>query len=80
MKKYFRKFLGGKMKNYSVSFIVTDWVETNVKATSQEEAIKIAKDRIEKSDYKDKRITINDGTTEFAGLSILDMLDKLYKK
>ena len=66
------------MTNYSVSFIVTDWIKTSVKAGSQEEAIKIAKDRIEKSDYKDKRININNGKTEFAGINITDVLNKAF--
>jgi hypothetical protein len=66
------------MTNYNVSFVVTDWVETSVKANSQEEAIKIAKDRIEKSDHKDKRINIDDRKTEFAGINITDVLNKAF--
>lgn len=66
------------MKTYAVSFIVTDWVETSVKAASQEEAIKTAKNRIEKSDYKDERINVNDGKTEFAGINIVDVLNKAF--
>ena len=68
------------MTDYTVSFIVTDWIETSVKANSQEEAVKIAKDRIEQSDYKDKRITINDGRTEFAGISIVNVINKAFKE
>lgn len=65
------------MLRFSVYYVVKDWVEVNVKAKNAEEAKQIALNKVEKSGYKDKAITVCDGNTEFAGITYTDTVNKI---
>lgn len=65
------------MLNYTVNFVVRDWIYVSVKADSQEQAIDDAKKIVDSSGYKDKRIDIMDGNIEFAGITLEDVINQI---
>lgn len=65
------------MSRFTVNFVVRDWVTVDVAAENEETAKKVALEKIEKSGYKDSAIDIVDGVTEYAGITLNDIIDKL---
>lgn len=56
--------------NYTVYFVVKNWLSIDVKAETQEKAVEIAKKRI--NGYP-KGIDCVDGSIEFAGIMLNDV-------
>lgn len=65
------------MSQFTVYYIVKDWVEVVVSTDSEEEAKKIALKRVDSSGYKDKTIDIVDGNTEYAGIVLTDVTNQV---
>ena len=67
------------MSNYTVNFVVKEWVDIQVKAQSEEQAIDAARGMLHKDPgYRNKRITIIDCKIVYAGAvnnSIIDTID-----
>ena len=65
------------MARFTVNFVVRDWITIDVSAESEEAAKTTALKKIENSGYKDKAIDIVDGKTEYAGITLNDIIDQL---
>ena len=65
------------MSQFTVYYVVRDWVEVKVAAQDEKTAKEIALKKVEESGYKDKAIDIVDGKTEFAGITLNDIIDQL---
>jgi hypothetical protein len=59
-----------KKKNYSVDFMVKQWIEVYVKADSEEQAKELARKMVDNN----KGLTIIDEVTECAGVRNMDIL------
>lgn len=62
---------------YTVYFVIRDWIETTVEAETQEKAIEKAKKRVA-SAYSNN-IRCVDGKTEFAGILLDDVTNTVTK-
>ena len=66
-----------KLNNYNVYFVVKDWLSIEVKANNEQDARKQGKIIVENSPYRDKRIDIRDGSAEFAGITLIDVVNQI---
>lgn len=65
------------MPQYTVYYVIKDWLEVKVNAENEEQARKISKKKMDDVTYKDKAIDTVDGTTEFAGIVLNDVTDQI---
>lgn len=66
------------MSNYTVNFVVKEWVEIQVKAESQEQAINNARETVRKDKgYRNKRIVIIDSNVVYAGVIDNDIISEI---
>ena len=63
------------MSKYTVNFIVRDWITIDVSAETEDAAKEVALKKVNKSGYKDNAIDIVDGKTEYAGITLNDVID-----
>lgn len=64
------------MARYQVSFLVRDWIQVEVSAEDENEARAKGQKIVDKNLYKNG-VDCIDGKTDFAGITNLDVLDKL---
>lgn len=65
------------MSKFTVYYVVRDWVTVDVTAQDEKTAKEITLKKVNSSGYKDKAIDITDGKTEYAGIVLNDIIDKL---
>jgi len=65
------------MNTYTVYFLIKDIISVEVDSDNQENAIKKAKNLVEKGMYKSKVIECVDGSTTFAGINVVDVWNEL---
>jgi len=63
------------MANYTVNFVIRDWVEVNVDAKDESEAKEKA-EKIVNNCYKKDIITV-DGKTEYVGVTNLSIINEV---